>query len=98
MTLSTKHLAHLRGLAHDKKPVVLLGQKGVTDAVITEIEAALLAHELIKIRLQSEDDLDGEAAEIAQRADAELCGRAGKVAILYREHPERPRIHLPRTQ
>jgi RNA-binding protein len=98
MALTSKQRAHLKALAHDKKPVVLLGHKGITDAVLKEAAAALLAHELIKVRLMGEDGdaLDEEAETLRNRTGAELISRLGKVATLYKRHPDEPRIALPR--
>jgi RNA-binding protein len=97
-SLTGKQRAHLKALAHERKPVVLLGQKGITDAVVLELQAALLAHELIKVRLTGEDRdaLDAEAAELERRSGATLIARLGKVATLYKRHPDEPRIALPR--
>lgn len=86
---------YLRGLAHHLKPVVQLGQSGITDAILEALAQALLDHELIKVRLQRPDDKKALAAELAQRSGAELCGLVGHMAILYRPHPERPRIVVP---
>jgi RNA-binding protein len=98
MPLNSKQRAHLKALAHERKPVVLLGHKGITDAVIKETLAALLAHELIKVRLTGDEHeaLDAEASELEQRTGSELISRLGKVATLYRRHPDTPRIELPR--
>ena len=98
MALTSKQRAHLKALAHDRKPVILLGHKGITDAVLKETQAALLAHELIKVRLTGEEHeaLDAEAAELQSRTGAELVGRLGKVATLYKRHPDEPRLELPR--
>ena len=98
MALTSKQRAHLKAIAHDKKPVILLGHKGITDAVIKETHAALLAHELVKVRLTGEEKeaLDAEAAQLQARTGAELSSRLGKVATLYKRHPDEPRIELPR--
>lgn len=55
MNLSTKQKQHLKGLAHGLKPVVLMGANGLTEAVLAEIEIALNHHELIKVKIASED-------------------------------------------
>lgn len=89
---------HLRGLAHDLDPVVHLGQQGLTDAVLEEIDHALEAHELIKLRfLDFKDEKKRLTREIAQDLDAHVAGAVGHVAILYRRHPdpEKRKIHLP---
>lgn len=100
MTPTTKQLAFLKTLAHDKKPIVLLGHKGVTEAVIKETAAALLAHELVKVRLHGEekDAIHNDATTIAKGAAAVLVDVVGKVAILYKRHPDEPKIVLPRDK
>ena len=55
MNLSTKQKQHLKGLAHPLKPVVMLGGNGLTEGVLAEIEQALSHHELIKVKIASED-------------------------------------------
>lgn len=55
MNLSTKQKQHLKGLAHPLKPVVMLGNNGLTEGVLAEIEQALEHHELIKVKIASED-------------------------------------------
>ncbi|HEY1098740.1 MAG TPA: YhbY family RNA-binding protein [Myxococcota bacterium] len=100
MKLTSKQAMFLKTLAHDKKPVILLGHKGVTDAVVKETGNALLTHELIKVRLIGDDKdvLDADAEAIAFRTGAALLERIGKVAILYKRHPEEPKIVLPRDK
>jgi RNA-binding protein len=100
MTPTAKQLTFLRTLAHDKKPIVLLGHKGVTDAVVKETQAALLAHELVKVRLHGDEKaaLAASAAALASSAGAVLVDVIGKVAILYRRHPDAPTIVLPKDK
>jgi RNA-binding protein len=85
---------HLRGLAHHLEPVVRVGHDGVTDGVVVAVTRALLDHELIKVRLYEPEDKTAMAAELATRCDATLCGLVGHTAILYRRHPEKPKIVL----
>lgn len=94
--LTPKQRAHLTSLAHHKKPVVLVGQRGLTDAVADETRRALADHELIKVKMRGADDLKDDAAELARRTDAEVIAIRGSVVILYRPDPEDPRIDLPR--
>ena len=86
----------LRALAHPLEPVVRVGQAGVTDGVIAAVTQALLDHELIKVRLYEPEDKAGMSAELATRCNATLCGLIGHTAILYRRHPERPKLVIPR--
>lgn len=94
--LPIKQRNQLRALAHDKKPVVNVGKKGHSEALINEIDAALLAHELIKVQFQKSavDDLDMITALICDKLKAELVELRGHVATLYRTHPEKPKIRL----
>jgi RNA-binding protein len=82
----------LRALAHNLEPVVQVGQGGISDGVVRAIDAALLAHELIKVRLHQPEDKKAIAQELADTAGAALCGLVGHTVILYRPHPEAPRI------
>jgi RNA-binding protein len=96
--LTSKQRAFLQAQAHDLKPVILLGHKGISDAVIKETQQALLAHELIKCRLHDDGTLDDDAAALASGAGAELVARMGRIAILYRPHPDKPKIKLPKKR
>ncbi len=100
MKLTSKQTMFLKTLAHDKKPVVLMGHKGLTEALIKETSSALLTHELIKVRLLGDDKnvLDADAEAVAFQAQAVLIDRVGKVAILYKRHPDEPKIVLPRDK
>ncbi len=87
----------LRGLAHSLDPVVRLGQRGLTDAVVAEIDHALDSHELIKVKLGGDrDERRSTAEEIGPRVGAALVGTIGTVAIFYRRQrdPEKRRIRL----
>lgn len=75
----------LRREAHALKPVVRVGGKGLTDAVHAEVDMALTAHELIKVKLVADkDERDAMIAELVDRAAATLVGTVGQIVILYR--------------
>jgi RNA-binding protein len=97
MTLSQAQKRHLRGLAHARKPVVWIGQHGVTDGVRRELETALAAHELIKVSVRVGDRVKRDAlvAGLAAALGAELVQRIGNVVTLYRANPDDPRLALP---
>lgn len=82
--LSGAERTRLRGQAHHLDPVVIVGQNGVTDAIIEAIHAALWQHELIKVRMHEPEDKYAQAEEIAQRAHAILLGLRGHTLILWR--------------
>ena len=90
MNLSTKQKQHLKGLAHPLKPVVLLGSNGLTEGVLAEIEQALEHHELIKVKIATEDR---ETKTLI--VEAIVCETIGKTLVLYRPTKER-KISLPR--
>lgn len=97
MQLTEKQRRHLRGLAHPLKPVILIGNAGVSPGVVEETVRALHDHELIKVRLPglAREDRDAALADLALRTDSALVGRIGHVATLYRARPKTPRILLP---
>ena len=86
---------YLRGLAHDLKPIVQVGQSGVTPEVLAAVDIALTDHELVKVRLYRPEDKKALSAALAAGTGAELCGLIGHTVILYRKHPDKPRIRLP---
>jgi RNA-binding protein len=81
----------LKARAHALDPVVHLGDKGLTDAVLAEIGRALDAHELIKVRAGGMDRVEREAAlsEICARLNAQAVQHIGKVLVLFRARPEK---------
>ncbi len=97
MALTSQQLRYLRGLAHHLKPVVMIGQKGLSENVLTELEQALAHHELIKVSIASEDREERKVFtdEICTHSQAELVQRIGKISVLYRP-AKKPKIQLPR--
>lgn len=97
MSLSNNQIRHLRGLAHALKPVVMVGQHGLKDSILTEVEIALDVHELIKLKISVGDReaRDEIIRKIADHAEAELVQRIGNTAVLFRRNPEKPKVALP---
>ena len=93
MALTPSRRSDLRAEAHKLKPVVLIGDKGLTDEVLREIDVALKAHELIKVRANTDDrDARGLWMEkIVERLQAEAVQQIGKVLVIYRENFDKPR-------
>lgn len=90
--LTNRERAHLKGRAHALEPVVHVGNAGATDTLVAEIDRALTAHELIKVKIGT-DDRAGRVAlgdEIAARTGATAVHRVGKVVILWRPRPVDP--------
>ena len=88
--ITGKQKKYLKGLAHKLSPVVMVGNKGVSEAVLKEIDATLEAHELIKIRVRCEDqgEFQETVAEIEEKANASLIQSIGHSVVLYREAKE----------
>ncbi len=98
MSLSPSQKRYLRGLAHALSPVIMTGNKGVTAAVINEFSIALDHHELVKVKLGS-DDRDDRAMQIAALVDAtkaQVVQTIGRVASFYRHNAKQPRLALPK--
>ncbi len=87
--LANHQKLQLRRKAHHLSPVVILGQEGYTAAVKQAIDEALLAHELIKIRVNAEDKSQRQQIVEAIVSDhqAELIQRVGHVLVIYRKRP-----------
>jgi RNA-binding protein len=91
--LTSKQISHLRALAHNLNPVVMIGSNGLTEAVLREIDNSLKAHELIKIKVQ------GDSREARQAILQQICEGTGAVAVhhigkqlvVYRQ-AEQPKI------
>ena len=99
MALTGKQTRHLRALAHSLKPVVMVGDKGLTAEVVHAADTALEDHELIKVKVA--DDRDGvkDAAEgLVAGTRSALVQIIGKTVVLYRAREEKPTIRLPRAR
>lgn len=88
--LTSRERAALKARAHALEPLVHVGGAGVTDPVVAEAERALTAHELIKVKIATDDRAARVAmgAEIAKRTGAAVVHRVGKVVILWRALPD----------
>lgn len=98
MPLTNSQRRYLRGLAHDLKPVILVGAKGVTDALIAEFGNALDQHELVKVRIPAEDreDFATQAEHLAHAGKAETVQTIGRTAVFFRRNDDEPKIALPK--
>jgi RNA-binding protein len=98
LALSNSQRRYLRGLSHDLHPVIMLGNKGATAAVLKELDLALQHHELVKVKLSG-----GDRAQRAEQLQALLAGtgadavqQIGHTASLYRRNVEQPKLALPK--
>lgn len=97
MSLSEAQKKYLRGLGHQLKPVVMVGDGGLSPTLLEEYETSLQHHELIKVSVRVGDrrERDKLIGELCGIGSAELIQRIGNVALLYRENPEQKKIKLP---
>ena len=97
MALTESNKKYLRGLGHQLKPVIIIGDAGLTESVRSEFESALQHHELIKIKVRVGDRLQRDTIvdTLCNDSGAALVQRIGNVALLYRENPEKKKVRLP---
>ena len=98
MSLNKKQIQHLKGVAHPLKPVVLLGNNGLTEAVVAEIDYALGHHELIKVKIPT-DDKETKALiveAICRETNSTQVQVIGKTLVIYRESAEK-KIRIPKV-
>jgi RNA-binding protein len=95
--LTGKQARHLRALGHHLDPIVQLGKQGLTDGARDAVRAALLQHELVKVRLGTEcpDALEAIADRLGPELEAQVAQLLGRTILLYRRHPKTPKIQLP---
>lgn len=88
---------HLRRLGHDRDPIVLVGQGGLSPNLLAELDQALSHHELVKVRARVGDRAlrDQILEELAVHTRSEVVQRIGHVALYYRANPDKPGILLP---
>jgi RNA-binding protein len=96
--LSNPQKRYLRGLAHDLKPIVMVGAKGVTAPLVAELGLALEQHELVKVKVAAEDrdTRDAWIAELGEKTEATLVSRIGHTAVFYRRSNDKPLVILPK--
>jgi RNA-binding protein len=97
--LSSRQRAHLKSLAHPLKPIVQIGRDGVTATVVKSVEDALNSRELLKVKvLEGAPDDPRAVADglVAVIEGTHLVQVIGRTLVLYRRHPQKPEIVLPR--
>ena len=90
-SLTSARRSELRAQAHALSPVVMIGDKGLSDALVAEVDRALSAHELIKVKAAT-DDREARALwmqQLCEKLAAHAVQSIGKVLVLWRENPEK---------
>ena len=95
MPLSPKQKKTLLIIANDLKPVVMIGQHGLTESVLNEIELSIDHHELIKVKVNADDREQRQAfiQRIAECTRSDLVHKIGHIAVFYRRNPKRKQIN-----
>jgi len=98
MPLTKNQIKFLRARCHELKPVVMLGQKGFTEEVLSELEITLDHHELVKIKLAIDDKEKRRLLidEICEKSTSEKIQSIGKTVSVYRQNTKKPVIDLPK--
>jgi RNA-binding protein len=98
MSLSASQKRYLRGLAHAIHPIIMVGNKGLSPALLKEFGAALDQHELVKVKIAGEDRdaRKDQIAALANDAGADIVQTIGHVASYFRRNPKEPKIALPK--
>ena len=96
MSLNIRQKKFLRQQAHARKPVVTVGNQGLSAAVLAEIRLALRAHELLKIKLPAGEraNRDTLLEQICRETESDAVQLIGRVATVYRA-ADKPKIQLP---
>ena len=99
MPLKESQKKYLRGLGHNLKPTITVGDNGLTKTLLAEYESTLTHHELIKVRVRVGDRAarDDVFRELCGSTSAELVQRIGNVGLLYRQNPENRKIRVPKA-
>lgn len=94
--MNSKQISYLRGLAHSLNPVVMIGNNGLSESVLKEIEVNLNAHELIKIKVMGDDRAlrTQMLTDICSQTSAIAVHHIGKQLVIYRQS-SKPKIVIP---
>ena len=91
MSLSEAQKKYLRGLGHSLKPLIMVGDAGLSESLLAEFESTLAHHELIKVRVKAGDreSRDQMIGDLCSESGASLVQRVGNMALLFRSNPEK---------
>jgi RNA-binding protein len=97
MKLSEQQKKFLRGLGHQLKPVITIGDSGLSESLVKEFESTIDHHELIKVRIRTGDrkSRDETLQSLCEQSKSALVTRIGNVALIYRRNEDKSRIRLP---
>ena len=89
---------YLRKLGHQLKPIIFIGNSGLSESVLTELSSTINHHELIKIKIKASNRIirDQIIDEICKKTSTQLVTQIGGIALIYKKNPETPKIKLPK--
>ena len=89
---------YLRKLGHQLRPVIFIGNSGLSESVLTELFSTINHHELIKIKIKASNRIirDQIIDEICKKTSTQLVTQIGGIALIYKKNPETPKIKLPK--
>lgn len=95
--LTAKQKSFLRSLANTQEPIIQVGKGGVTETVVTAVNQALTARELVKLTVLNncQNPVELVAQELLRATSSELIQHLGRKIVLYRANPENPRVCFP---
>lgn len=99
---NSRQIKYLKGLAHPLHPVVQIGKDGITTAIIDTVQAELKRHELIKVKINNNSNVNKKTAskELEELSTSTLVQLIGKTIVLYKENKKLPkdkRISIPKN-
>jgi len=96
--LTNNQKKFLRSMGHTLKPIVMVGQHGLSESVLAELESTMTKHELLKIKIRAEgrDEKQQMISQIVEASHAHLVQVIGNVMVIYRPFDEEQQIILPR--
>lgn len=95
--ISSKQRSYLRGLANTIQPIFQVGKNGIDEAFLKQVEEALEARELIKIKVLNNSEYTAREAsdEICEKLNCEGIQAIGNILVLYKKSKNKPKIELP---
>ncbi|WP_430883078.1 YhbY family RNA-binding protein [Fusibacter sp. JL216-2] len=96
--ITAKQRSYLKGIANKKKPLAQLGKDGISEAFLTQMDALLESHELVKVNVLDASLMGSKEAgnKVAKRTKAEFVQAIGNKFVIYRRATEDPKIELPK--
>lgn len=97
--LSNNQKKHLRSLAHQKNPIIMIGQHGLSEPVREELLSTLTHHELLKIKIRTDDKQDRKVIinDILTLTNSECVQVVGGILVIYKAFEKHPELVLPRS-